>query len=104
MPYVITYFSLQEIAIHYKCRKLQYAIVLQAICDVDLLFIDCFAGYPGSVGDYRIFRNSNLYREVHRNRPAFFPEDEFIVADKAYPVLPWCIPAFRNNGRLTQVS
>ncbi|XP_011858935.1 PREDICTED: putative nuclease HARBI1 isoform X2 [Vollenhovia emeryi] len=94
--------NLQEAAIHYKCRKLQYAVVLQAICDTDLIFIDCFTGYPGSVGDYRIFRNSDLYREVQRDLPAFFPDGEYIVGDKAYPVLTWCIPPFRDNGRLTQ--
>ncbi|XP_039313510.1 uncharacterized protein LOC120359578 [Solenopsis invicta] len=37
-----------EVALHYKCRKMQYAIVLQAICDADLRLIDCFTGYPGS--------------------------------------------------------
>ncbi|XP_071576708.1 uncharacterized protein, partial [Temnothorax nylanderi] len=91
-------------AIHYKSRKLQYAVVLQAICDADLHFIDCFTGYPGSVGDYQIFRNSqsDIYRDVNRNLPAFFPDDEFIIGDKAYPVLTWCIPPFRNNGRLTR--
>ncbi|XP_032668363.1 protein ALP1-like [Odontomachus brunneus] len=92
----------QEFAVHYKCRKLQYAIVLQAICDADLLFLDCFAGYPGSVGDYRIFRNSDIYKEVRRNIPPFFPKDEYIIGDKAYPVLTWCIPPFRDNERLTQ--
>ncbi|XP_028045409.2 protein ALP1-like [Monomorium pharaonis] len=93
--------DIEEIAVHYKCRKLQYAVVLQAICDADLHFIDCFAGYPGSVGDYRIFRNSNLYREVCRDFYAFFPNGEFIVGNKAYPVLTWCIPPFRNNGRFS---
>ncbi|XP_028048533.1 putative nuclease HARBI1 [Monomorium pharaonis] len=80
--------DIEEVAIHYKCRKLQYAVVLQAICDTDLAFIDCFTGYPGS-------RSS-------QKSPRFFPEDEFIVGDKAYPCLTWCIPPFRNNGRLTQ--
>ncbi|XP_025155756.1 protein ALP1-like [Harpegnathos saltator] len=54
--------NIEEFAIHYKSRKLQYAIVLQAICDADLHFVDCFASYPGSVGDYRIFRNSDIYQ------------------------------------------
>ncbi|XP_018363192.1 PREDICTED: putative nuclease HARBI1 [Trachymyrmex cornetzi] len=94
--------NIQEIAIHYKCRKLQYAVVLQATCDANLVFIDCFVGYPGSVGDYRIFRNSDLYKEVSRDSSIFFPNGEFIVGDKAYPVLTWCIPPFRDNGRLTQ--
>lgn len=89
---------------HYKCRKLHYAVVLQAICDADLRFMDCYAGYPGSVGDYRIFRNSDIYKEVERNVQDFFPDDEFIIGDKAYPTLKWCIPPYKNYGRLTQVN
>lgn len=79
-------------------------MVLQAVCDADLLFIDCFASYPGSVGEYRVFRNSDLYRDIQRDVLAFFPNGEFIVGDKIYPVLTWCILFFRDNGRLTQVS
>ncbi|XP_018366334.1 PREDICTED: putative nuclease HARBI1 isoform X2 [Trachymyrmex cornetzi] len=94
--------NFEEVAVHYKCRKLQYAVVLQAVCDADLRFTDCFAGYPGSVGDYRIFRNSDLFREVQNDRSVFFPNGEFVVGDKAYPVLTWCVPPFRNNGHLTQ--
>ncbi|KYN06763.1 Putative nuclease HARBI1 [Cyphomyrmex costatus] len=85
-------------SLHYKTRKKDYAVVLQAVCDSELRFIDCFAGYPGSVGDRRIFRNSDLF-----NMNAFFPNDEYIIADKAYPVLSWCIPPYIDNGRLTRV-
>lgn len=104
LVFLIIFKPLQDIAVHYKCRKLQYAIVLQVICDADMLFTDCFAGYPGSVGDYRIFHNSDFYRQVQINLPDFFPDGEFIVGDKAYPVLTWCIPPFRDNERLTRVN
>lgn len=79
--------------------------MLQAISDTDLVFIGAFTGYPGSVGSVgdRIFRNSELYKEVQQDLHVFFPDDEFIVGDKAYPILTWCIPPFRDNGRLTQV-
>ncbi|KYN08189.1 Putative nuclease HARBI1, partial [Cyphomyrmex costatus] len=40
----------------YITRKCQYAITLQAMCDSDMKFVDCFVGYPGSVHDTRIFR------------------------------------------------
>ncbi|XP_018374036.1 PREDICTED: putative nuclease HARBI1 [Trachymyrmex cornetzi] len=48
--------------------------------------------YPGSVHDARIFRNSNIYHLICENVNKYFPGNEFIVADKAYPVLKWCIP------------
>lgn len=61
-------------------------------------------GYAGSVNDSRIFRNSDLWMSVEENRAKFFPENEYIIADKAYPVLSWCIPPYINKGTLTQVS
>lgn len=51
----------------YITRKCNYAITLQAICDSSLKFIDVFVGYPGSVSDTRIFRNSDIYRSIEEN-------------------------------------
>lgn len=70
----------------------------------ELIFLDCFAGYPGSVGDIRVFRNSDLWSEVQRNRQLYFPNEEYIIGDKAYPVLRWCISGFRDRGNLIAVS
>ncbi|XP_011687395.1 PREDICTED: putative nuclease HARBI1 [Wasmannia auropunctata] len=88
----------------YLTRKCRYAISLQAICDAKLKFIDCYAGYPGSVGDLRVFRNSNFWHSVHRNPTLFFPNEEFIVGDKAYPIRKWCLTAYRDNGHLSEVE
>jgi len=44
---------------------------LQAVCDAELRFLDCFAGFAGSVGDRRVFRNSDLWKKVNTNRAAF---------------------------------
>jgi len=52
-------------------------------------FIDCFAGYPGSVGDLRIFQNNDLWHTVHRNKNNFFPNGKYIIGDRAYSVLGW---------------
>ena len=56
----------------YITRKKFHAVILQAVCDKDLLFTDCFAGYPGSVGDLRVFRNSDLYKDARANPGALF--------------------------------
>ncbi|XP_011705234.1 PREDICTED: putative nuclease HARBI1, partial [Wasmannia auropunctata] len=88
----------------YLTRKCRYAVILQTVCDVDLRFTDCYAGYPGSVGDLRVFHNSDLYHSIHRNKDSFFPNEEFIVGDKAYPVLRWCLTAYKDNGHLTQME
>lgn len=88
----------------YKTYKRKYAVILQAVCDSELVFTDCFAGYPGSVGDIRVFRNSDLWSEVQKNRQIYFPNEEYIIGDKAYPVLRWCISAFCDRGNLTEVN
>ncbi|XP_018402197.1 PREDICTED: putative nuclease HARBI1 [Cyphomyrmex costatus] len=88
----------------YLTRKCRYAIILQAVCDADMRFIDCYVGYPGSVGDLRVFRNSDLWNCVNRNPQSFFPNQEFIIGDKAYPVLGWCLTAYKDNGHLTEVE
>ncbi|KAK5644582.1 hypothetical protein RI129_005882 [Pyrocoelia pectoralis] len=84
----------------YICRKCHYAITLQGICNATLQFIDVFAGYPGSVSDTRIFRNSDIYTAVTENAVGYFPNEEFILGDKAYPCLSWCIPPYINTGNM----
>lgn len=56
----------------YINRKCFHAITLQAICTPDLKFIDCFTGYPSSVSDIRIFRNSDIFQKIVDNPPKFF--------------------------------
>ncbi|XP_018403784.1 PREDICTED: putative nuclease HARBI1 [Cyphomyrmex costatus] len=86
----------------YRNRKMQHTITLQAICDANLKFIDCFAGYPSSVHDARIFRNSYIYHSIRQNPEKYFPRGEFILADKAYPTFKWCITPYMNRGNLTR--
>ncbi|XP_018402145.1 PREDICTED: putative nuclease HARBI1 [Cyphomyrmex costatus] len=88
----------------YITRKCQYAITLQAMCDSDMKFVDCFVGYPGLVHDARIFRNSDIYHLICENVNKYFPGNEFILADKAYPVLKWCIPPYIDRGNLTRAQ
>ncbi|XP_025154420.1 protein ALP1-like [Harpegnathos saltator] len=89
---------------YYKTYKKTFAITLQAVCDARLHFTDCFAGYPGSVGDLRVLRNSDLWKEIQANERNYFPEDEFIIGDKAYPVLTWCIPLYIDHGQLSNAQ
>lgn len=74
----------------YRTRKCNFAVTLQGICVSTLQFTDCFVGYPGSVGDRRIFENSPIFKNIQRSRTQYFPSKEYIIADKAYPVFDWC--------------
>lgn len=84
----------------YVNRKCFHAITLQAICDHSLKFIDCFVGYPSSVSDIRIFKNSDIYKDIISNLQHYFPNGEFLLGDKAYPVLEWLIPPYIDRGNL----
>ncbi|XP_033638911.1 putative nuclease HARBI1 [Asterias rubens] len=64
----------------YINHKLFYSINMQAVCDHRGVFMDIFAGYPGSVHDARVLKCSPLYRQ--RGYP---PEGYYIVGDSAYP-------------------
>jgi hypothetical protein len=77
-------------------EKCNYAFTLQGICDSSLKYIDAFTGFPGSVSDTRIFSNSDIYKSVITNTDHYFPDNEFIIGDKAYPPLNWCVPPYIN--------
>lgn len=65
----------------YICRKGFPAMHLQAVCGPDLKFLDVFCGYPGSVYDARVYRNSPPFQEVQVLPPTFH-----ILGYSAYPV------------------
>lgn len=48
--------------IDYLNYKGFYSVNMQAICDSSGRFLDIYVGYPGSVHDTRIMKNSSFYR------------------------------------------
>lgn len=48
----------------YINRKGYYSLQLQAVCDSDMKFLNCFCGYAGSCHDARVLRNSDLWNEL----------------------------------------
>ncbi|CAH3108966.1 unnamed protein product [Porites lobata] len=66
-------------------KKGFFSVQLQVICDPDLFITDVFCGYPGSVHDARVFRNSPICREVEVNPDNYFPGNSHILGDAAYP-------------------
>ncbi|PPQ98190.1 hypothetical protein CVT26_003236 [Gymnopilus dilepis] len=77
-----TYIRLTEKPIRnpwsYFCHKKFYAFAVQATVDHRAIFTSYDYGWPGSVQDSRVFRNSHLWR--HRDQ--YFKKDEFILVDK----------------------
>ncbi|XP_056121572.1 uncharacterized protein LOC130099790 [Rhinichthys klamathensis goyatoka] len=72
----------------YFNRKLFHSIQLQAITDHRGKFLDVIVGYPGSVHDARVLRNSPVYAGS-----VYPPAGECILGDGGYPCLsaPICL-------------
>ncbi|XP_038153380.1 protein ALP1-like [Cyprinodon tularosa] len=81
----------------YRNRKLFSSIILQAVCDHQGRFIDTYVGWPGSVHDSRVLRNSPLYR-----RAIYPPPGHFILADGGYPCLQHPLPLITPFKRPVQ--
>lgn len=48
----------------YINRKQYFSIHVQGTVNHDMKFIDVFIGYPGSVHDARVLKNSTLYNDL----------------------------------------
>uniref|UniRef100_A0A3Q4GAF4 DDE Tnp4 domain-containing protein n=1 Tax=Neolamprologus brichardi TaxID=32507 RepID=A0A3Q4GAF4_NEOBR len=81
----------------YRSRKLVPSIILQAVCDHQGRFIDTYVGWPGSVHDSRVLRNSPLYRQA-----IYPPPGHFILADGGYPCLQHPLPLITPYKRPVQ--
>jgi hypothetical protein len=66
----------------YFCHKQFYSINTQAVVDSKGLFINIFVGFPGSVHDTRVLKNSPIYK----NR-MFPPESFYLMGDGGYPCI-----------------
>lgn len=86
----------------YINRKGFHSLQLQVICDMDMQFTDVFCGYPGSVHDARVFRNSLFFQDAEANPDNLFPRNTHVLGDSAYPLKRWVLTPFRDNGRLTR--
>lgn len=69
---------------------------------MDMKVIDVFCGFPGSVHDAQVFRNSPLFVDAERNRDLLFPGNSHLTGDAAYPLKPWILTPYKDNGRLTR--
>ena len=53
---------------NYIIRKGYASIILQAVCDHNMKFTDCYTGWPGSVHDARVFDNCDLLARIKEDQ------------------------------------
>lgn len=93
----------------YFDRKSNFSIVMQAVVDSNLRFLDFYVGEPGSVHDTRVLHKSKLWDQargghifqspvVMADGVAFTP---FILGDAGYPLLPWLMTPFLTTQALS---
>ena len=77
---------------HYFSRFQRYDIIVQAVADGKRRFLDVAAGFPGSLHDARVLRNSRLYRRCENQELLTGPTmnvlgreiGQYLVADSAF--------------------
>jgi hypothetical protein len=77
----------------YFHRKRRYGLNCQAVCDADYRFLYICVGYPASVHDSTIFKETALSLQPAR----FFDDvDSFLIADKAYQLTPRLLTPYKD--------
>lgn len=81
---------------NYINRKCFPSVVLQAVCDANMHILDLHCGWPGSVHDSRVLKNSPLFSHAQE----WFPGNTHLLGDSAYPLQTWLLTPFKDYGNL----
>nr|XP_050040788.1 uncharacterized protein LOC126537743 [Dermacentor andersoni] len=69
------------------------AFLTKSVCNDQNRFLDVVIGFPGSAHDARVLRESTFFEEA-----AAKCGDFYILGDSAYPLLPWLMTPYKDNG------
>ena len=94
------------VAADHRNRYKSFSILLQGVVDSKCYFTSINTGPPGSLHDSAHFKTTELYRKVEEGIMGGFHDDPltwgsglsfppYIVADRGYPLLSWCITPFK---------
>ena len=94
------------VAADHRNRYKSFFILLQGVVDSKCYFTSINTGPPGSLHDNAHFKTTELYRKVEDGIMGGFHNDPstwgagltfppYIVADRGYPLLSWCITPFK---------
>ena len=94
------------VAADHRNRNKSFSILLQGVVDSKCFFTSINTCPPGSLHDSAHFKSSELYRKVEEGTmggfhddpltwPSCLPFPPYLVADRGYPLLSWCITPFK---------
>ena len=72
---------LEDLVLYVKRRSF-YSVLLQGICDHELLFTDIDVGWPGNVHGARVYRISPIAQKLQNTLPPY----NHLVGGNAYPL------------------
>ena len=92
---------------NYFSRYQQYDVVVQGVVNGDKKFIDVAAGFPGSMHDARVFKNSSLCQRIARGELLYSPSvavqnrniKPLLLGDSAYPLTTVILKPYPENTR-----
>lgn len=84
-----------------------HSMILQAIVDTDMRFLDIVTGWPGSVSDSTAFKSSSFFKLCNEGKrlngeamklPEGTELKEYIIGDIGFPLLPWLLTPYRGTN------
>ncbi|XP_062409995.1 uncharacterized protein zgc:113227 [Sardina pilchardus] len=99
----------EDYASDYFNRKGWHSVVLQGVVNGKGQFWDVCVGFPGSVHDARVLKQSELWERLgdgqilntHTVNISGHDTGYFLIGDPAYPLQRWLMKPFSDTGRLT---
>ena len=96
------------VAADHRNRYKSFSILLQGVVDSKCYFTSVNTGPPGSLHDSAHFKSTELFRKAEEGIMGGFHDDPttwaeglpfppYIVADRGYPLLSWCITPFKKS-------
>ena len=96
----------------YFCYKQYFSLNIQDIYNAKRKFIDIDCRWPGSVHDAKSFANSTITRKfregslagtLHEVLPGYGAVRNYLIADPAYPLTPFCTKEYHSCSNNQQV-
>ena len=85
---------------YYTNQQKETTVVLQTVCDHQLRFLHCCTGWPGSMDERTVLKDSDLHTDVREQSDTYFPSNSYLAGDDAYPLTSWLLTPFSENSDL----